>query len=407
MKIKRFTARDLPTATNMIKEEFGLAAIILSERELPPEEGPGVEITAGVRDEDLPLRNEEVGPYEAPPPPPPKPRAGPAAGLAAYRQAGRTAAGFGEATRQDLDNLGASLGRNIGELKDLILDLAHRQSLSEKWRARPDLVGLYRRLLETDLAPEHARALVELAAESAKAWGGEVEEHLRRAMKPKLRVVDLSMSPPKRLALVGPSGLGKTTCLVNLAAFYRQRGLSVAAVTLDTLRLGAAEQLTQYARIMGLGVRVCQSHEEMAEALELFESQDLLLIDTPGRAFQKREGRQELNVYFNQAQASTLLVVSAGQKERDLKAALVAARTFREAGLVITKFDETESVGDLVGFIITEAPRLAFFSLGTKTSGDFIQAGQDKFIDLWLRPPSQDKVSPETEPESAVANSDG
>ena len=56
MKIKRFTARDLPTATNLIKDEFGLAALILSQRELPAEAGGGVEITAGVREEDLPLR---------------------------------------------------------------------------------------------------------------------------------------------------------------------------------------------------------------------------------------------------------------------------------------------------------------------------------------------------------------
>jgi len=58
MKIKRFTARDLPTATNMIKEEFGLAALILSQRELPADSGGGVEITAGVREEDMPARGQ-------------------------------------------------------------------------------------------------------------------------------------------------------------------------------------------------------------------------------------------------------------------------------------------------------------------------------------------------------------
>ncbi|MDR0882077.1 MAG: flagellar biosynthesis protein FlhF [Candidatus Adiutrix sp.] len=387
MKIKRFTARDLPSVTNMIKAEFGLAAVILSQRELPPEEGGGVEMTAGVREEDLPRRPEAgEGQPQAPEaaPIPPKPRAGPAAGLAAYRQAGRTAAGFGEVSRRDLEALGESLSREIGELKELILDLAHRQSLSEKWRERPDLVSLYRRLLATGLPSEHARALVEQAAESALAWGGEVEDNLRRTVRSKLRVADLSFNLPKRLALVGPSGAGKTTTLVNLAAFCRQRGLTVAAITLDTLRLGAAEQLTQYARILGLGVRVCQNHQELAEALELFESSDVVLIDTPGRSFQKSESRQELNVYFNQAQASALLVAPAGLKEDDFSSALARARTFREIGLVVTKFDETETCGSLAGFLIAESPRLAFFSTGPKASEDFGIATAEKFIELWL-----------------------
>ncbi|MDR1043687.1 MAG: flagellar biosynthesis protein FlhF [Candidatus Adiutrix sp.] len=391
MKIKRFAARDLAAATNMIKEEFGLAALILSQRELPPEEGPGVEITAGVRDEDLPPAKAAEESLPAPAAAP-RARAGPAAGVAAYRQAGLAAAQHSPVSSRDLEALEKTLGKEIGQLKELILDLAHRQSLAEKWRDRPDLVRLYRRLLDTGLRPEHARALMETAAESAKAWGGQLEEHLRRAMRPKLRIVDLSLAPPRRLALVGPSGSGKTTALVNLAAFYRQRGRSVAAVTLDTLRLGAAEQLTQYARILGLGVRVCQNHQEFKEALEIFETEDLLLIDTAGRAFLKDEGRRELNVYFNEAQASALLVLSAAMKEADLAAALNRARTFRESGLVIAKFDETESLGGLAGFIISAAPRLAFFSLGPRASEDFTLASPDKFLSLWLgESPAPDK----------------
>jgi len=395
MKIKRFTARDLPTATNMIKEEFGLAAIILSQRDVPPEEGGGVEITAGVRDEDLPRKNGEAAAAEdtdapaAPRMPPPplanKPRAGLAVGAAAYRKAERSFNSDGDqVSRKDIESLGLSLGRGLGELKDLILDLAHRQSLSEKWRDRPDLVNLYRRLLETGLASEHSRSLVESAAESARAWGGEVGEHLRKTMRPKLRIADLSLSPPKCLALVGPSGSGKTTTLVNLAAFYRQRGLKAAAITLDTLKLGAAEQLTQYARILGLGVRVCQSREEFREALEIFETSDLVLIDTPSRGFQKDEGRRELAAYFDEAEASALLVLPATLKEGDLAAALAKGRAFREAGLAVTKFDETESLGSLVGFLMTRAPRLAFFTLGPKTSEDFVMADSDRLLDLWL-----------------------
>ncbi len=424
MKIKRFTARDLAAATHKIKDEFGLAAIILSQKDIPAEEGGGVEITAGVRDEDMPGQSGEAGagfaalgrkkarptakaalapdaaPEAAPeaseePPPAPAPKARPvagqAAGAAAYRRAGSLSQDPAEFLLMrelenlgGMENLGGTLGREIAELKGIILDLAHRQSLTEKWRDRPDLVSLYRRLVETGLAPEHSRALVESSAESAAAWGGEVTEHLRRALRPKLRIADLSIGPPKHLALVGPSGQGKTTALVNLAAFYRQRGLKVAAITLDTLRLGAAEQLTQYARILGLGVRVCQNRSEFGEAREIFENSDLILIDTPSRLFQKKDGRLELASYFDEAKASTLLVVSAAMKENDLAAALIRGRSFREAGVVISKFDETESLGAAVGFIIAHTPRLAFFSLGPKTSEDFVIASSDKLMDLWL-----------------------
>jgi flagellar biosynthesis protein FlhF len=384
MKIKRFTARDLPTATNMIKEEFGLAALILSQRELPAEAGGGVEITAGVREEDMPHRGEA-----APGKPEPKARAGPAAGAAAYARSARPArpadpALAGPPWRRDLEHFSATLTRSLGELKNLILDLAHRQSLAEKWRDRPDLVNLYRRLTETGLAPEHARGLVELAAESARAWGGEVFTHLRRNLESRLRLVDISLSPPKFLAVMGPSGGGKTTALVNLAAFFRQRGRQTAAITLDTVRLGAAEQLTRYARIMGLGVAVCQNREEFSSALELFESSDLVLIDTPGRSFQKPEGRREMAAFLDQAGASVLLVLPATMKESDLAAALDRAREFKDLSLILTKFDETGALGGLMSFFISGAPRLAFFSLGPKTPEDFTLATADKFLGLWL-----------------------
>ncbi|MDR1922386.1 MAG: hypothetical protein LBS31_11710 [Candidatus Adiutrix sp.] len=389
MKIKRFSAGDMATAANLIKDEFGLAAIILSQRELPQEQGGGVEITAGVRDEDMPAARAGRGGNSAgraglsEPPAPGRPLAGQALGAAAYRRT-EAAAGGSEALRAELENLGQAVNQGLGELKNLILDLAHRQSLSEKWRQRPDLVSLYRRLLETGLAPEQARGLVESSAESARAWGGEVEEHLRKTLRPRLRLVDLSIAPPKFLALVGPSGAGKTSTLVNLAAFYRQRGLKAAAITLDTLRLGAAEQLTQYARILGLGVRVCQNHEEFREARELFETADIVLIDTPGRGFQKSEGRQDLTQYLEEAEAPVLLVLSAAMKENDLARALELARGWRKAGLVLTKFDETETLGNVIGLVMAQAPRLAFFALGPKTSEDFVMATPDKLLDLWL-----------------------
>jgi flagellar biosynthesis protein FlhF len=158
----------------------------------------------------------------------------------------------------------------------------------------------------------------------------------------------------------------------------------VAAITLDTVRLGAAEQLTRYARVLGLGVSVCQTREEFAAALELFANHDVVLIDTPGRGFQKPEGRRDLAAFFDQAGAGALLVLPATMKESDLAASLVKARGFKDLSLILTKFDETGSLGELMSFIISGAPRLAFFGLGPKTPEDFVLATAEKFLGLWL-----------------------
>ena len=389
MKIKRFKASDMATATHLIKDEFGLNAIILSQREISAEEGGGVEITAGVKEEDLPTKNEASDFKSAlaastTPEAPLRPKRPPQAALNAYLK--NEAAAPGPAApnlNKELDLWGSSLSTGLEEIKTLILDLAHRQSLSEKWRERADLVKLYRKLTDTGLSQVHARQLVESAAQSAQAWGGEVDDHLRKTVK--TRMVDLSVNPPKSLALVGPSGAGKTQALVNLAAFFRLKGKKVAAITLDTIRLGAAEQLTQYLRIMGIGLKICESNPELKEALEVFESQDIILIDTPSRNFQSEDLRLKMTDTLELASASTLLVVPATMKSSDLNQALKKGRGWPLAGVIISKLDETGNFGNLIEFLIESAPDLAFFSEGPKTTEDFKVADLSHLMDLWLK----------------------
>ncbi|MDR1545675.1 MAG: ATP/GTP-binding protein [Deltaproteobacteria bacterium] len=495
MRIKRFSAKDLPEAVGLIKEEFGLAAIILSQRASPQ---GGVEVTAGVREEDLPGASgasgaagprtgeaaggalsgassgassaaasgpggpkprsprasalkavprgergaafdaagstasgaapgedaqpsaragrawpssasgasgasEERTPFEAPDfdamlrvereapsgrarpaaapaaASRPQPKAPPAFGAAAYRKI--QAEAVGEPGWAELKDFVAG---QFAELKDLFLDLAHRQSLAEKWRERPELVGLYRRLLGTGLSPERARAWVEQSAESRSADGGELLDRLKAVVRPSVRCLTPEAPWPKLLALTGPSGSGKTTALARLAAHCQKRGLKVSAVTLDTYRLGAAEQLIQYARIMGLGLKVCQNRAELAEALELFQDDDLLLVDTSARHF--ASGADDLSAALREAGAGRLLTLPAGAKRADLEECFE-----RQAGpgffaAALTKLDETRGLGDVMDFLADKKPLLAFFSAGPKTPEDFLAARADWLLDLWLEP---------------------
>ncbi|MDR1871606.1 MAG: hypothetical protein LBS60_06705 [Deltaproteobacteria bacterium] len=414
MRIKRFTAAKLPEVIERIKEEFGLAAVILSQRE-DPDTGR-VEVTAGVREEDLPPGTGTIapktpqplgssapmanplesglppsGPQVASPPAPtakPPVKAGSSSGLGlkAYQKAlteGQKSVSPGKTKVKDEDlarELKETIMGGVNEIKELILDLAHRQSLAEKWRDRGDLLSLYRHLLATDLEPELARDLVEKAAESQAAWGGDLLEQLRRTVQPLIKCREMTL--PRILAILGPSGSGKTTILLKLAALAQKRGLKTAAITLDTLKLGAAGQLAQYARIMGLGLRACQSRAEFNEAREIFEETDLILVDTSTRDL---KGAKKLDLLEGSG-AMTLLALPANLKTGDLLEASQKAAGPDLWGVALSKLDETKTLGGLVSLIIRAGPSLAFFSTGPGVAEDFGPAKADKFLDLWLGP---------------------
>jgi flagellar biosynthesis protein FlhF len=285
---------------------------------------------------------------------------------------------------RELGLLKEMVGERFSELRNLLMDLAHRQSLSEKWRDRPDLVGLYRSLLATGLDPDRSRQFVEKAAEGLEAWGGDLGDHLRSAVRPLLRCLSPETPLPRLVAVVGPSGSGKTTTLVRLAAFCQRRGQRVSAITLDTLKLGAAEQLGQYARIMGLGLKACQNKAQFEEALEIFEASDVVLVDTNPRDFGRSGGHDELTGAVSAAGAKLLLVLPAGLKTADLAWFHERLTGPELLGLVLTKLDESRGLGNVMSFLASGGAPLAFLSTGPRTPEDFQAAKADRLLDYWL-----------------------
>jgi flagellar biosynthesis GTPase FlhF len=274
----------------------------------------------------------------------------------------------------------------LGELKTMLLDLAHRQSLQEKWRDQGDLVRLYRALLGTGLPPGHARDFVEMAAASREAWGGTLIGQLRQTVRPMVKCLSPARAVPRLISVIGPSGAGKTSTLMRLSAHLRQKGRKVALISLDTLKLGAAEQLAQFARIMGLGLKVAQGAEEFMEARELFRPADHVLVDTSTRDFLPGPGRKGLAQALAGAGAMGLLALPAPTKAEDLAAAWKAASGPFLWGVALTKLDETRALGNVLDFVRSEGPVFAYFSNGHKAPEDFFEAGADRLLELWLKP---------------------
>ena len=155
---------------------------------------------------------------------------------------------------------------------------------------------------------------------------------------------------PTVVALVGPTGVGKTTTIAKLAAnFALFEGKSVGLITIDTYRIAAVEQLKTYSEIINLPIEVVYTAADFKRALQDLSNKQLILIDTAGRSQKNKQQIRELKHFFNGRPLNeTHLVLSANTKLEDL---LETADSFKELNvnrLIFTKLDETNSLSNVV-----------------------------------------------------------
>lgn len=181
------------------------------------------------------------------------------------------------------------------------------------------------------------------------------------------------------IAVVGPTGVGKTTTLAKLAArFALEQGKKVALVTADTFRIGAVEQLRTYARIMGVPLEIALSPEEVAAGVEKHRDKDVVLIDTVGRSQRSEEHLAELRSFVEAANPTdTYLCVAASlgsDIQREVVERFVALSPTR---LVITKLDECPDHASLVNLPLRTGLGISCLTAGQNVPQDidFADAG--------------------------------
>jgi flagellar biosynthesis protein FlhF len=155
------------------------------------------------------------------------------------------------------------------------------------------------------------------------------------------------------VALVGPTGVGKTTTIAKLAANYRLREkLRVGLITVDTYRVAAVEQLRTYADIIDLPMEVVATPREMREAVARMSHLDLVLMDTAGRSPRDEIKIQELKSMLGEAEPDDVhLVLSSTAGAKSL---VGTTERFAEVGttaILLTKLDEANSLGHLVSLV--------------------------------------------------------
>lgn len=187
-------------------------------------------------------------------------------------------------------------------------------------------------------------------------------------------------------ALIGPTGVGKTTTIAKIAAQeILKNNKTVGLITLDTYRIGAVEQLKTYAKILNIPLEVALNKADLIEAMEKLKDRDLILIDTTGRnSLDKDQLLETKDLLDTIEDKGNLLVVNVGTRRSDLKAIIESYNFIGFDSIVLTKLDETRYYGNILNIASYCDKPLSFVTTGQVVPDDILEASKANLIDYLL-----------------------
>ncbi|WP_333796330.1 flagellar biosynthesis protein FlhF [Rheinheimera sp.] len=176
------------------------------------------------------------------------------------------------------------------------------------------------------------------------------------------------------IALVGPTGVGKTTTVAKLAAqFAKRHGADqVALITTDTFRIGAFEQLATFGRIIGCPVKQAKDHEELTLLLTQLQQRKLILIDTAGMSQRDVRLAENLSALMHNSRVKikSYLVLSATSQARVMQETVDHFKRISLAGCIFTKLDECLSLGEIINVAVQNALPVSYLTNGQRVPED-------------------------------------
>ena len=275
----------------------------------------------------------------------------------------------------------------LDELHSLVEDLCRQSRRGGPSEWSTELFQVFTDLIEADVDEDVARDLVEQVrttaprhvrgdAEIARNWlAGEIEGQI-----PVRGPIAVTPGRTRLVALVGPTGVGKTTTIAKLAANFRLRDRRrVGLITVDTYRIAAVEQLRTYADIIDLPMQVVATTAEMRQAVKGMADLDLVLLDTAGRSPKDEVKLQELAALIEEAQPHEVhLVLSSVANASVLTRTAERFAAVGTTALMLTKLDEATGLGQLLPLLRESRLPISYVTHGQNVPDDIAPADARK-----------------------------
>lgn len=261
-----------------------------------------------------------------------------------------------------------------------------------------EFAEIYRLAYQSGMNREHIDTIMRMTLEHMPYKMRENSSTVKRYFQTLLRKmvpVRFESAPPggskKVIMLVGPTGVGKTTSVAKLAARYSylmEKKYKVGLVVLDTYRIGAVEQLMQYARMMKLGIETVVDPPEFATALDSLKHCDYILIDTMGSSPYDRKKIEKIYECLDgndvKYSIDVVLVMPSSIKYEDLIATYENFSSLSIDTLMFTKLDETRGFGNIFSLAYETKKPISYFSVGQEVPEDLVCASSDFLVECLL-----------------------
>ena len=278
----------------------------------------------------------------------------------------------------------AEMVSELRSMKGLIEERFGTLAFMEKLQRQPRQALLSQKLLDSGFSPALTRKLVtSLPSEGDEAaWAASV---LQRNLQTAEREAALE-DQGGVWALVGSTGVGKTTSTAKLAAAFASKhgAANLGLITLDAYRMGAQEQLRAYGRILGVPVHTAHDRASLEDLLDLLSGKKMVLIDTAGIA--QRDARTaELMEMLSHTSIQRMLVVNASAQGETIEDVVNAYRSAACKGVVLTKVDEAVKLGPALDAMIRHRLKVVAVANGQRVPEDWHRLSSATLVQRALR----------------------
>ena len=376
MKVQKFTATSMRDALLEVTKELGKDAVILQSRKITEGGLLGVgtknlvEVTAVLDNNEQDFK--QLKPFDSNP---------------YLSSASLPSVDKSLSEKQELRLI--SLTNQVEGLQNTLMDMSHRLQYP-KAPSLPDPFGVYFiRLVDSGIQHETASKLLKRVYENlgglklsqTAAIERKIIENISRLLKRKTSTRK-NDSGPLKTAVIGPTGVGKTTTIAKLAASARlYKKLNVALITADTFRIAAVEQIRSFADILKIPMEVVYSRSEMKKALDIHAEKDAIFIDTTGRNPGDSENVSELLGIVRAANPHNVhLVLSSTTDIETQKNAIKGFGLMNIDSLIFTKLDESSRPGTIIDIAASANKPISYLTDGQEVPKDISVWNVNKFV---------------------------